>query len=148
MTIVQIKITIQRVRLGASEFRVSRPAKPLANGALYDTGIHYHMYVDRTDGRRIGALWLLAVRSPRSLAYLPMRATPAASGINPDWDKEERCPDRPLDLVVVHHSLQFPPPAGSRYDSGSPQEALRAKYGQQVCRTPTYPPMKRLTTGP
>ncbi|MET7333836.1 hypothetical protein [Nonomuraea sp. NPDC005650] len=105
---MQVKITVQRVRLGAAELQVIRPAKPLANGALYDTGDQYHMYVDRMDGRRIGALWLLAARSPRSLVYLPMRATPPAPGINPDWDKEERCPDRPLDLVLAHHSLQFP----------------------------------------
>ena len=107
--IVQVKVAINRVRLGASEYRVIRPAKPLTNGAFYDTGDGYHMYVDRTDGRRIGALWLLAARSPRSLVYLPMRATPAAPGINPTADKEETCPDRPLDLVLVHHSLQFPP---------------------------------------
>ncbi|HUR03177.1 MAG TPA: hypothetical protein VM347_11595 [Nonomuraea sp.] len=122
--IVQVKIAVHHVRLGAAEFRVIRPAKPLANGALYDTGSQYHMYADRADGRRIGALWLLAARSPRSLVYLPMRATPAAPGVNADWDKEERCPDRPLDLVLVHHSLQFPPSrwkqVRKRITAGSP----------------------------
>jgi hypothetical protein len=104
----RVKITTQQVRLGAEEFRVIRPAAPLHNGALYDTAHHYDIYVDRTDSQRIGALWLLAARSPRSLVYLPMRATPSAPGVNVNWHKQQ-CPDRPLDLVLSHHSLQFPP---------------------------------------
>ena len=35
----------------------------------------YALLVDRPDGRRIGTLPLLAARSPRSLVYLPLRAT-------------------------------------------------------------------------
>lgn len=129
MVTVQVKIIVQRVRLGAEEFRVIRPAKPLTNGGLYDDGNQYNMYVNRMDGRRIGTLWLLAARSPRSLVYLPMRVGPPAPGINPDWDKEERCPDRPLDLVLVHHSLQFPPSRWKqmreRITTGSPTHEVR-----------------------
>ncbi|MFC4005850.1 hypothetical protein ACFOY2_01355 [Nonomuraea purpurea] len=105
MTIMRVKIAIQRVRVGATEYRVIRPAEPLANGALFDNGRWYSMNVDREDGRRIGALWLLAARSPRSLVYLPIRATPDCPSIDHYWPTE----DRPLDLVLVHHSLQFPP---------------------------------------
>lgn len=99
---LRVKIAVQRVRLGGEEFRVIRPAAPLNNGALYETGDRYEMYVDRTDGRRIGTLWLLAARSPRSLVYLPMRATPTAPGTG--WRDE-----KPLDLVLAHRSVQFRP---------------------------------------
>ncbi|MEU6715604.1 hypothetical protein ABZ897_29420 [Nonomuraea sp. NPDC046802] len=105
MTIMRVKIVIQRARVGATEYRVIRPAKPLANGALFDAGDYYNMNVDREDGRRIGALWLLAARSPRSLVYLPIRAAPDS----PSVELYEGSEDRPLDLVLVHHSLQFPP---------------------------------------
>ncbi|MGY5133096.1 hypothetical protein ACWGJW_11935 [Streptomyces nigrescens] len=90
------------MRLGSEEFRVIRPAAPLNNGALYETGHRYELYVDRVDGRRIGTLWLLAARSPRSLVYLPMRASPTAPGTG--WRDE-----KPLDLVLAHRSLQFRP---------------------------------------
>ncbi|WP_174567381.1 hypothetical protein, partial [Actinomadura kijaniata] len=91
--------------LGAERHRVIRPAKPLNNAALHDHGFnHYDMYVDRADGRRAGTLWLLAARSPRSMVYLPMRATPHPPDIGCDW-----FPEGPLDLVLLHHSLQFPP---------------------------------------
>lgn len=106
MTIMRVKIVIQRVRVGATEYRVIRPAKPLANVALFDSGSHHYINVDREDGRRIGALWLLAARSPRSLVYLPIRATPSSPSVELHWDNSQ---DRPLDLVLVHHSLQFPP---------------------------------------
>ncbi len=100
---LRVKIIVQRVRLGAERYRVIRPATPLRNAALHNHE-DYHMFVDRVDGRRVGALWLLAARSPRSLVYLPMRTTPCPPGIGDDW-----CLDRPLDLVLSHHSLQFPP---------------------------------------
>ncbi|MFD8542408.1 hypothetical protein [Streptomyces sp. NPDC059649] len=99
---LRVKIAVQRVRLGGEEFRVIRPVAPLNNAALYETGHRYEIYVDRTDGRRIGTLWLLAARSPRSLVHLPMRATPTAPGTG--WRDE-----RPLDLVLAHRSLQFRP---------------------------------------
>jgi len=97
---LRVKIAVQRVRMEGEEFRVIRPAAPLNNGALYETGGRYEMYVDRTDGRRIGTLWLLAARSPRSLVYLPLRATPPAPGIG--WRDE-----KPLDLVLAHKTVQF-----------------------------------------
>ncbi|MCN9244399.1 hypothetical protein NGF19_27065 [Streptomyces sp. RY43-2] len=71
-----MNVAVQRVRLAGTEYRVIRPARPLRNGALYKARGHYEMYVERTDGRRIGTLWLLAARSPRSLVYLPMRTAP------------------------------------------------------------------------
>ena len=102
---MKVKVVVQRVRLGAEQHRVIRPARPLNNAALHDHGLEgYNVYVDREDGRRVGTLWLLAARSPRSLVYLPLRATPPPPGIGDDW-----APEHPLDLVLAHHSLQFRP---------------------------------------
>ncbi|MFF4949932.1 hypothetical protein [Streptomyces chattanoogensis] len=102
----RVKIAVQRVRLGDTEYRVIRPARPLKNGALHtkvgDMYQTFDMYVDRADGRRIGALWLLAARSPRSVVYLPMRTTPSVPGIG--WDNEQ-----PLDLVLAHPEIQLRP---------------------------------------
>ncbi|MDX3227631.1 hypothetical protein [Streptomyces sp. ME19-01-6] len=99
---LRVKIVVQRVRLAGTEYRVIRPARPLKNGALYNARGHYDMYVDRTDGRRIGTLWLLAARSPRSLVYLPMRTAPAAPGTG--WEDEQ-----PLDLVLAPRAVQLRP---------------------------------------
>ncbi|WP_240529219.1 hypothetical protein [Streptomyces antioxidans] len=96
-----MKIAVQKVRLAGTEYRVIRPARPLKNGALYRAGVHYEMYVDRTDGRLIGTLWLLAARSPRSLVYLPMRTAPAVGIGEQDG--------QPLDLVLAPRTAQLRP---------------------------------------
>lgn len=114
---LRVKIVVQRVRLAGTEYRVIRPARPLKNGALYKSG-HYHMYVDRTDGRRIGTLWLLAARSPRSLVYLPMRTTPVAPGVG--WEDEQS-----LDLVLA-------PPHGAA--ASFPLEANPGASQRGECR--------------
>ncbi|MEV0373908.1 hypothetical protein AB0I10_29570 [Streptomyces sp. NPDC050636] len=124
---LRLKIAVHQVRLGAEEFRVIRPAKPLKNGALYQTRNSYDMYVDRTDGRRIGTLWLLAARSPRTLIYLPMRTTPTAPGIG--WEDE-----KPLDLVLAHRSIQFRPTRWKRL-----RERITAGNAPQEIRTASVP---------
>ncbi|MGW2326677.1 hypothetical protein ACWC5C_13010 [Streptomyces sp. NPDC001700] len=124
---LRVKIAVQRVRLGGEEFRVIRPAAPLNNGALYATGRRYELYVDRADGRRIGTLWLLAARSPRSLVYLPLRATPTAPGIG--WRDE-----KPLDLVLSHRSLQFRPSRWKRL-----RERITAGNAPRELRTASMP---------
>ncbi|BDM69571.1 hypothetical protein HEK616_30580 [Streptomyces nigrescens] len=124
---LRVKIAVQRVRLGGEEFRVIRPAAPLNNGALYETNHRDEMYVDRTDGRRIGTLWLLAARSPRSLVYLPMRTTPSAPGTG--WQDE-----KPLDLVLAHRSLQFRPSRWKRL-----RERITAGNAPRELRTASVP---------
>ncbi|MFG1686093.1 hypothetical protein ACGFNP_38435 [Nonomuraea sp. NPDC049269] len=101
---LKLKVAVQRGRVGGMDFRVIRPAGPLKNGALYKAQDCYEMYADRTDGRRIGTLMLLAARSPRSLIYLPMRTTPTAPGDGVGWGEEKR-----IDLVLVHRAVQFRP---------------------------------------
>ncbi|MEO3766248.1 hypothetical protein [Streptomyces sp. B5E4] len=99
---LRVRIVVQKVRVAGTEYRVIRPAGALKNGALYKTHSHDEMYVDRTYGRRIGTLWLLAARSPRSLVYLPMRTTRVVPGIGEDGE-------RPLDLVLVPRTAQLRP---------------------------------------
>uniref|UniRef100_UPI002F90E945 hypothetical protein n=1 Tax=Streptomyces sp. NBC_01592 TaxID=2975889 RepID=UPI002F90E945 len=125
---LRLKITVQQVRLGDEEYRVIRPSKPLKNGALYThKSDQYNMYVDRTDGRRIGALWLLAARSPRSLIYLPMR-TPAMElgGVHED--------ETPLDLVLAHRAVQFRPSQWKKL-----RERIRAGNAPRQVRTARLP---------
>ncbi|WBB58908.1 hypothetical protein O7599_25300 [Streptomyces sp. WMMC500] len=108
---LRVKIVVQKVRVAGTEYRVIRPAGPLKNGALYKTRSHYEMYVDRTDGRRVGTLWLLAARSPHSLVYLPMRTTPAVPGIGEDGE-------HPLDLVLAPRTAQLRPSRWKRIRAG------------------------------
>jgi hypothetical protein len=85
------------------------------------------MYVDRTEGRRIGTLWLLAARSPRSLVYLPMRTAPAAPGIG--WEDEQ-----PLDLVLAPSAVQLRPSRWKRL-----RERLNAGNAPREFRTASVP---------
>jgi hypothetical protein len=124
---LRVKIVVQRVRLAGAEYRVIRPARPLKNGALYKAAGHYHMYVDRTDGRRIGTLWLLAARSPRSLVYLPMRTAPTAPDIG--WENEQ-----PLDLVLAPRTVQLRPSRWKRI-----RELLNRANAPREIRTASVP---------
>ncbi|WP_433515070.1 hypothetical protein ACQP2T_05370 [Nonomuraea sp. CA-143628] len=124
---LRLKVAVQRGRLADTEFRVIRPARPLKNGALYENRHWYEMYVDRTDGRRIGTLMLLAARSPRSLIYLPMRTTPTAPGVG--WDDEKR-----LDLVLAHRAVQFRPSRWKRL-----RKLINAGNARRELRTASVP---------
>lgn len=99
---LRTKVVVQRVPLGAEEYRIIRPAKPLKNAELYAASSDYELYVDRTDGRRLGTLLMLAARSPRSLVYLPLRSSPEVPGVG-------RPEEQPLDLVLVPRARQFRP---------------------------------------
>ncbi|MBA0054194.1 hypothetical protein E0L36_26075 [Streptomyces sp. AJS327] len=100
---LRLKIEVRRARLDGVDYRVLTPATPPRNAALYDTSRGsrgYDMYVDRLDGRRVGTLFLLAARSPRSLVHLPLRRSPLAPDVG--WEGE-----RPIDLVLVPRAQQF-----------------------------------------
>jgi hypothetical protein len=124
---LRMKVAVQRGHLGGTDVRVIRPVKPLKNGALYKARHWHEMYVDRTDGRRIGTLMLLAARSPRSLIYLPMRTTPTAPGVG--WDDE-----KPLDLVLAHRAMQFRPSRWKRL-----RERINAGNAPRELRTASIP---------
>ncbi|GAB2591054.1 hypothetical protein GCM10027168_25430 [Streptomyces capparidis] len=125
---LRVKVVVQRVRLGGEEYRVISPARPLRNAAIYQTGHSFDMYVDRADGHRVGALWLLAARSPRSLVHLPMRAT---AGIAPGTAYED---EEPLDLVLAHRAVQFRPSRWKRL-----RERLAAGNAPRELRTAGVP---------
>lgn len=70
---MKLPITIHQARLGSTEFKVIRPARPLVRAVLIDHDRHLDTYLDQDAAQRIGALWKLATSSPRSLVHLPMR---------------------------------------------------------------------------
>ncbi|MFJ7203924.1 hypothetical protein ACIQWR_10385 [Streptomyces sp. NPDC098789] len=121
---MKLPVTIHHVRLGSAEFKVIRPARPLARAVLIDHDRHLDAYLDQDAAQRIGALWTLAASSPRSLVHLPMRGNPGPSRALP-----ENC-TRQLDLVLLHHSLQFAP---ARW------KEIRGRLGPGRPRTVTLP---------
>nr|MDQ3577604.1 hypothetical protein [Actinomycetota bacterium] len=66
---MRLPVTIHRARLGSEEFRVIRPATPLIRAVLVDQDRWLNMCVDHDAAQRIGALWMLAARSARSLVH-------------------------------------------------------------------------------
>ncbi|WP_370409338.1 hypothetical protein [Streptomyces fradiae] len=121
---MRLSVSIHRTRLGATEFTVIRPAQPLRRAVLIDRDRYLNAYVDEHAARRIGGLWALAATSPRTLIHLPMRGNqPPSAALSMD-------PPRRLDLVLLHHSLQFAP---ARW------KELRGRLGPGRPRTVTLP---------
>ncbi|WP_410603531.1 hypothetical protein [Amycolatopsis sp. lyj-90] len=114
---------ISQVRLGKDEYRVIRPARPISHGSLSESWLGAELDVDEVAARELAAAWWLAARSPRSLVHLPYRASRTAC--------EQDCGSPALDLVLLHHSLQFPL---SRWKS------VRARLGAGVPHTVKLPP--------
>jgi len=111
-----MRVTIHRVRLGLEEFRIIRAANPLTRARLIGQdpargGLQ--MNVDAGAARYVGMLWLLAARSRRSLIYLPLRG-----GALPAGGTQYPLEESSLDLVLLHHSLQFKPQHWKRLRGG------------------------------
>ncbi|MEV0414773.1 hypothetical protein AB0I68_29155 [Streptomyces sp. NPDC050448] len=119
---MRLHTTFHTARLGATEFKVIRPARTPARAVLLDDTWHLNGWFDQEAARITAGLWALAATSPRSLVHLPIRAN-AAGG--PDAGTR-----RPLDLVLLHHSLQFAP---SRW------KELRGRLGPGRPRTVDLP---------
>jgi hypothetical protein len=100
---VNYLMRISEVRLGPVTYRVVQPAASVRHLALHYNGSWMSMYVDRDAALALYAAWDLVAHSPHSLVYLPARANPAPSRTS----EAEPLPE-PLDLVLLHHSLQFP----------------------------------------
>ncbi|MFE2289062.1 hypothetical protein ACFXDJ_33440 [Streptomyces sp. NPDC059443] len=111
---MNIPVTIHQARLGQAEFKVIRPARPPARAVLVDRDRYLNVSLDRHAARLTAGLWSMAASSPRSLIHLPIRNNPLPEADPP------RPGERRLDLVLLHHSLQFPP---SRW------KELRARLG-------------------
>ncbi|MFE0174603.1 hypothetical protein ACFWZ2_19985 [Streptomyces sp. NPDC059002] len=121
---MRLPLTLHHARLGATEFKVIRPAGPLSRAALIDHDRHLDAYLDEDAARRLGGLWTLAATSPRALIHLPMRRNPLPSRALPEHAAHR------LDLVLLHHSLQFAP---ARW------KELRNRLGPGRPRTVTLP---------
>ncbi|MCX5414283.1 hypothetical protein [Streptomyces sp. NBC_00059] len=121
---MKLPITIHQARLGSTEFKVIRPARLLVHAVLIDHDRHLDTYLDQDAAQRIGGLWKLAASSPRSLVHLPMRRNRGPSRELPEDGT------RQLDLVLLHHSLQFAP---SRW------KEIRGRLGPGRPQTVTLP---------
>ncbi|MFE0460470.1 hypothetical protein ACFW1A_14605 [Kitasatospora sp. NPDC058965] len=117
---MNLPVTLHQARLGPVGFTVVRPARPLERAVLLDRDRYLDACLDQEAAERIGALWLLAARSPRALVHLPIRGNGVVG--------EDGA--RPLDLVLLHHSLQFAP---SRW------KELRGRLGPGRPRTLSLP---------
>ncbi|MFJ6794953.1 hypothetical protein [Streptomyces sp. NPDC091268] len=126
---MKLPITLHQVRLGPAEFKVIRPARPLTRAAFVDRDRFLDAYLDQDAARRFGALWQLAASSPRSLIHLPVRGVGTPSGGLPEGARR-------LDLVLLHHSLQFAP---SRWKD------IRGRLGPGRPQTVTLRPERQPT---
>jgi hypothetical protein len=118
---VKLPIKVHHARLGGEEFRVIRPGAIPPNAVLFDHDRWLDLYVDEVAASAVGGLWLLAARSPRSLIHLPLRANPWP------FDETRAGYGGKLDLVLLHHSLQFAPSRWKelrrKLDTGRPETA-------------------------
>lgn len=90
---------VSTVRLGRDEYRVVRPAKPITHAPMYETWCSMDIVVDKVAARTLAMAWEFAMRSQRTLVYLPLRRNTSECAGD----------ERLLDLVLLHHSLGFPP---------------------------------------
>ncbi|MFF7992980.1 hypothetical protein ACFZDG_24695 [Kitasatospora xanthocidica] len=123
---MRLRTEIHRVRLGRDEYRVITPAWRTAGASLYagPGGWSMELYLDREGAEDLATVWALAARSRRSLVHLPLRAGTGPAGL-PPVPSEDR-----LDLLLVHHSLGFPP---SRW------KEVRARLGAGTPHTVDLP---------
>ncbi|NXY96012.1 hypothetical protein HYE82_16765 [Streptomyces sp. BR123] len=110
-----------QARLVPDTFTVFRPARTPARALLVDADWFLNAWFGREAAELTAGLCALAAASPRALVHLPIRADAAADG---------GAGGRPLDLVLLHHSLQFAP---SRW------KELRGRLGPGRPRTVDLP---------
>ncbi|OLE26053.1 MAG: hypothetical protein AUG49_09125 [Catenulispora sp. 13_1_20CM_3_70_7] len=94
-----MRTRISRVASGGREFRVIRAERLSRHLYVHAGDFYYEILADLGAGLDLAAAWALAMRSPRSLVYLPLRSN------RPPRDEPWR--DGPLDVVFVHASMQF-----------------------------------------
>ncbi|QES58217.1 hypothetical protein DEJ51_32135 [Streptomyces venezuelae] len=100
---MKLPVTIHRARLGREEFKVIRPARRPVRGVLVDHDSRLDAYLDQPAAKVLAGLWTMAASSPRSLVHLPLRGNPTPA------NEPTEAGTRQLDLVLLHHSLQFAP---------------------------------------
>ncbi|WP_017582114.1 hypothetical protein [Nocardiopsis valliformis] len=118
------RVRVHKVRTRGDELRVLRAEPGPGRLALRDDHYWLSMYADGFGTAQLIALWSLAARSAYSLVYLPIRANQAPGG------GESESEPVMLDLVLAHHSLQFPASSWKR---------VRARLGRGVPHTASTP---------
>jgi hypothetical protein len=91
---------VSTVQLGRDEYRVVRPARPLTHAPMYLSEPGALMSVDKASARQLAMAWAFAIRSPRTLVYLPLRHNQCACR---GYGTEAL-----QDLVLMHDRLAFP----------------------------------------
>lgn len=94
-TTLSLQTRISNVRHGGRDLRVIRPCHLAPGIVLQGRPKVLHMEVDRVGLEQLIAAWSLAVFSPRSIIFLPLRQNTDRAGAGD------------LDLVFLHSSLQF-----------------------------------------
>ena len=124
---------VSQVRLGATKYRVIRPADPLTHILLYEGWQGAECEVDQSASMQVALAWAVAAHSPHSLVYLP-----AKRHLDPQWRQElhdvvqdHPLSGNPLDLLLGHHSMALP---AARWRS------IRQRLGAGVPHTITLPP--------
>jgi hypothetical protein len=94
------RTVVDTVKLGPGSYRVVRPAIEMRGACLHETRWYgLDMHVDHRASVDLAMAWGLAIRSPRTLIYLPLNRF-----------RDGRDDGAlPLDLVLAHHSLAFAP---------------------------------------
>lgn len=108
-------VAISTVKLGCHQYRVVRPARAPRFAGLYEGRLGAQFCLDKETAVMFAQAWGLAARSPRTIVYLPLRHAKLPA--------DHVC-GRPLDMVLLHHRLAFPPSrwkqVRSRLGSGRP----------------------------
>ncbi len=129
---MKLHVHVHRAHSGPDGVRVIRPARPLDRARLVDVDHYFGIHADRAAAMRIAGLLLLAARSRRSLVHLPLR-----HGRLPD----DRSREQPaLDLVLLHHSLQFPPSRWKRVRAALPPGTPHTAHLPETTHLPTDKP--------
>ncbi|MEU4217433.1 hypothetical protein [Actinoplanes sp. NPDC026623] len=91
---------VSTVQLGRHQYRVVRPATAPRFAGLYEGRLGAQFCLDKRTAMMFAQAWGLAARSPYTIVYLPLRRA--------ELSAHHLC-GRPLDLVLLHHRLAFPP---------------------------------------
>ena len=112
-------VMVSTVHLGRHRYRVMRPARPPGFAGLYEGPLGAQFCLDKETATLFALAWGLAARSPHTMVYLPLRR--ATRPHHHSWG-------RPLDLVLLHHRLAFPPSrwkqVRSRLGTGRPHTVV------------------------
>jgi len=93
-------VMVSTVLLGRHRYRVVRPAETPRFAGLYEGRLGAQFCLDKETAAMFAQAWGLVARSPHTIVNLPPRRAKRPS---------QHIWGRPLDLVLLHHRLAFPP---------------------------------------